>query len=128
MGNRVQVAWVVGTRRFSEADVFRNWSDSLIGHLESEKVDQYQAHLAVVEGDAVLQQARYLLQELTPEAREAFLALQTEVEQNSQTADETDGTEIPRFILDLEYFPYIEGFNFLISILGIEESENGELS
>ena len=105
-----------------------NWSDSLIGHLESEKVDQYQAHLAVVEGDAVLQQTRYLLQELTPEAREAILALQTEVEQNSQTADETDGTEIPRFILDLEYFPYIEGFNFLISILGIEESENGELS
>ena len=111
-----------------------NWNDSLISYLENDKVDQYQALLAVVEGDAALQQTRYILEELTPEEREAIQALQTEVEQNSQneqnsqTAGETDETEIPRFLLDLEYFPYIEGPDFLISILGIEESENGELS
>lgn len=111
-----------------------NWHDSLISHLENDKVDQYQARLAVVEGDAALQQTRYILEELTPEAREAMQVLQTEVEQNSQNeqnsqaADETDEIEIPIFLLDLEYFPYIEGPDFLISILGIEESEDGELS
>ena len=103
-----------------------NWGEAQSSHLNSDKIDRYQALLAVIEGDAVMQAARYVSEEITPEEREAIQALRAEAEQNSQNADETDETEIPRFLVDFGNFPYSEGLNFLISILDLEGSDNIE--
>ena len=105
-----------------------NWGEAQSSHLNSDKIDRYQALLAVIEGDAVMQAARYVSEEITPEEREAIQALRAEAEQNSQNADETDETETPRFLVDFGNFPYSEGLNFLISILDLEGSDNTEPS
>ena len=105
-----------------------NWGEAQISHLNSDKIDRYQALLAVIEGDAVMQATRYVLEQITPEEIEATQALRAEAEQNSQNTDETGETEIPRFLVDFGNFPYSEGLNFLTSILDLEGSDNIEPS
>ena len=105
-----------------------NWGEAQISHLNSDKIDRYQALLAVIEGDAVMQATRYVLEQITPEEIEATQALRAEAEQNSQNTDETGETEMPRFLVDFGNFPYSEGLNFLTSILDLEGSDNIEPS